>query len=153
MYTSRKYRQPTFEDVRNVRLMFGLTQAQCAELIGINERNWQRYESGDGLMPRPNWYSFCRAVGYPRDQVPVPAPKTADQAKKKRPSRPKNLTPEQHAELQRRIDAGESITELAAEFHVSRQTIYNCCEIPDRGDRRGRFAAGAYPAPKAAAKK
>lgn len=146
MYTSRKFRQPNFEDVRNARLTVDLTKAQCAALVGIAERNWNRYETGDGLIPRTNWYLFCKETGYPRDKVPVPAPKAAkaEAPQKKRLVRPTKITPAQHKELQRRINEGESVTKLAEEYGISRQAIYTWCEIPDR---LGRFSTGSYPKP------
>ncbi len=38
-------------DLRSLRIRAGLTQAQSAEMVGVEERSWQRWEAGDRQMP------------------------------------------------------------------------------------------------------
>jgi DNA-binding XRE family transcriptional regulator len=57
--------QPTPDKIRSTRLSLGLTQADCAGLIGAHTRTWQTYEAEDGKhrstcvkMPLNKWELF-----------------------------------------------------------------------------------------------
>ena len=42
----------TPSDIKTLRAKHGLTQRECAELIHVTTRSWQRFESGD-RTPHP----------------------------------------------------------------------------------------------------
>lgn len=49
---------PTPEAVKALRNRLGMTQVECAEVIGVLARAWQRYESGDRSMAPSAWELF-----------------------------------------------------------------------------------------------
>ena len=52
-------KNPTVEEIVKRRNFVRLTQVKCAELLYINVRAWQAYESGEVKMPLRNWELFC----------------------------------------------------------------------------------------------
>lgn len=52
----------TSEQIKNKRLEAGLTQRECAELIGYTLNMWQKYESGDAKIKPAIWELFCIKV-------------------------------------------------------------------------------------------
>ncbi len=50
--------QPTSQQVRERRTRAGLTQTEAAELLGVNERTWQYWESGLYRMRPALWELF-----------------------------------------------------------------------------------------------
>ncbi|MGE8453416.1 MAG: helix-turn-helix domain-containing protein, partial [Pseudomonadales bacterium] len=49
-------------DVRQVRLAAGLTQAKAAALIGFQVRQIQRWESGDASMRKPLFDAYVSEI-------------------------------------------------------------------------------------------
>lgn len=39
--------------MRAKRQTLGLTQAECASLLGVDKRTWKRWEAGDRAIPPP----------------------------------------------------------------------------------------------------
>jgi DNA invertase Pin-like site-specific DNA recombinase len=64
---------------------------------------------------------FERSMILERQREGIAIAKAAGKYKGRKPS----LTPSQVSELRQRLAAGESVTALAAEYGISRQTIYN----------------------------
>ena len=64
---------------------------------------------------------FERSMILERQREGIAIAKAAGKYKGRKPS----LTPDQVTELRQRLAAGESVTALAAEYGVSRQTVYN----------------------------
>jgi transcriptional regulator with XRE-family HTH domain len=54
---------PTPEQIRAARKVAGLTQAQAAALVGVNDRGWRRYEAGDVKMPVFKYGIFLERIG------------------------------------------------------------------------------------------
>lgn len=50
--------KPPADLVKQVRERHGLTQPQCAHIVGLKMRAWQGYESGERGMLLPIWWLF-----------------------------------------------------------------------------------------------
>ncbi|AEW94635.1 MULTISPECIES: helix-turn-helix domain-containing protein [Streptomycetaceae] len=57
--------------------------------------------------------------------MPTPAQRAWNKPPR-HPNRHRRITPAQRDEIRRRLAAGETARALAAEYGVSRSTIYNC---------------------------
>lgn len=54
---------PTPESIATARQRAGHTQAQAAAAVGVRDRAWQRWESGDAAMPAAAWWLYLLRVG------------------------------------------------------------------------------------------
>ena len=54
---------PSKEEIKKAREAAGLTQVQAAELVGVIERAWQRYEAGDRAMSAAMYELFLIKTG------------------------------------------------------------------------------------------
>jgi DNA-binding XRE family transcriptional regulator len=59
---------PTPDQIRAFRGEHGLTQAQAAKLVHVQERQWRRYEAGDWSMSIVRWELIHLKLGV---QLPV----------------------------------------------------------------------------------
>lgn len=50
--------KPTPQQIKEARLDAGLTQQQCADLVHVNIRSWQKWESGERPMNLAAWELF-----------------------------------------------------------------------------------------------
>jgi len=50
--------QPTPEEIRKIRVSYGLTQTQAAKMVHTSLRSWQRWESVEGEIPPGYWELF-----------------------------------------------------------------------------------------------
>ena len=48
--------RPTADDVRDLRLMNGLTQKNLADILSISIKTLQAYEQGRRTMPASTWF-------------------------------------------------------------------------------------------------
>ena len=48
----------TPDQIKAAREAAGLSTAQAAELVGVTQRAWQLWESGDRAMKKPMWTLF-----------------------------------------------------------------------------------------------
>lgn len=60
-------RIPTSKEIRTQRNKYKMTQAACAKIIDVTDRQWRRYESGENLMAGPTWVFFCHREIWPID--------------------------------------------------------------------------------------
>ncbi|AOI68880.1 XRE family transcriptional regulator [Burkholderia ubonensis] len=69
---------PTPDELKSARLRGRRTQAAAAALLGVKERQVQRWEAGQAPMPIAAWQLLRRAWGhrYPSDFAPAPGPMT-----------------------------------------------------------------------------
>ncbi|WGS47037.1 hypothetical protein LFL97_33420 [Burkholderia sp. JSH-S8] len=69
---------PTPDEIKSARLRGRRTQAVAAALLGVKERQVQRWEAGQAPMPIAAWQLLRRAWGhrYPSDFAPAPGPMT-----------------------------------------------------------------------------
>ncbi|PCE30357.1 hypothetical protein BZL54_21945 [Burkholderia ubonensis subsp. mesacidophila] len=69
---------PTPDEIKSARLRGRRTQAQVAALLGVKERQVQRWEAGQAPMPIAAWLLLRRSWGYryPSDFAPAPGPMT-----------------------------------------------------------------------------
>jgi DNA-binding transcriptional regulator YiaG len=49
--------RPTTEDIYNLRTFWGLSQADCANILGVTERAWYKWEQGYHMSPA-HWTLF-----------------------------------------------------------------------------------------------
>ena len=54
--------RPTAEEVRELRLMNGMTQKNLADLLGISIKTLQAHEQGRRNMPASTWGLMCLCV-------------------------------------------------------------------------------------------
>ena len=54
--------KPPADLVKQVRERHGLTQPQCAAIVGLKMRAWQGYESGERGMLLPIWWLFLLRI-------------------------------------------------------------------------------------------
>ena len=54
---------PTPEQIKNARLLCGLTQTQAAQMIHVDMTTWQRYEYGNRKIPPASWELFLIKTG------------------------------------------------------------------------------------------
>ena len=54
---------PLPQDIISARKSAGLTQTDCADLVGVSRRSWQSWESGLAYMPIASWALFLLATG------------------------------------------------------------------------------------------
>jgi len=50
--------RPSKNQIRELRLEYGMTQAACAKTLDVTARQWRRYESGENAMSGPLWVYF-----------------------------------------------------------------------------------------------
>lgn len=50
-------------EIRQARIRSGLTQRECAELIGVALRTWQQWEEGSRKINASAWELFCIKIG------------------------------------------------------------------------------------------
>lgn len=55
---SKNTNSPSPEAVKELRDRLAMTQVECAEVIGVLARAWQRYEAGDRSMAPSAWELF-----------------------------------------------------------------------------------------------
>ncbi|ALX44711.1 XRE family transcriptional regulator (plasmid) [Burkholderia humptydooensis] len=69
---------PTPDEIKSARLRGRRTQVQVAALLGVKERQVQRWEAGQAPMPTAAWLLLRRSWGYrfPCDFAPAPGPMT-----------------------------------------------------------------------------
>lgn len=67
---------PTPDEIKAMRQRGRRTQAQAAALLGVKERQVQRWEAGQAPMPIAAWLLLRRSWGYryPSDFAPAPGP-------------------------------------------------------------------------------
>jgi len=58
----RKHQKPTANEVRELRLMNGMTQKNLADLLAISEKSVQAYEQGRRNMPASTWLLMYSVV-------------------------------------------------------------------------------------------
>ncbi|MGC5887698.1 helix-turn-helix domain-containing protein [Ralstonia pseudosolanacearum] len=60
---------PSPAHIKEARLSASRTQAQAAAVLGVSERQYQRWEAGTQVMPSAVWGQFIRTLGhrYPAD--------------------------------------------------------------------------------------
>ena len=49
---------PTPQEIKQARLNAGLTQKQCADMVHVNIRSWQKWEGGERPMNLAAWELF-----------------------------------------------------------------------------------------------
>ena len=54
--------RPTADEVRELRLINGLTQKNLADLLGISIKTLQAYEQNRRNMPAPTWFLMYLCV-------------------------------------------------------------------------------------------
>lgn len=52
----------TPETIKNVRQQSGLTQSECAVVVAVTRRQWQRWEAGVVMMPPTAWEWFLLTI-------------------------------------------------------------------------------------------
>lgn len=62
----RMHRKRLYE----LRTRAGLTQEQCADIVGVSRRTWIRYEDGSGLVPHR--VATLAKTGFPHPEDPNP---------------------------------------------------------------------------------
>jgi DNA-binding transcriptional regulator YiaG len=58
----RAHQRPTADEVRELRLMNGMTQKNLADLIGVSEKSVQAWEQGTRRTPAPVWLAMYLVV-------------------------------------------------------------------------------------------
>jgi len=53
---------PSPKDIKDLRLLYNLTQTQAGEMVYRNCRAWQRWEAGDAKMDHAIWELFILKV-------------------------------------------------------------------------------------------
>lgn len=56
-------------DLKQFRQKRNLTQAKAAKTIGIDQRQWNRYEQGDNDIPTRYVIAICKAFGCSADEL------------------------------------------------------------------------------------
>jgi transcriptional regulator with XRE-family HTH domain len=54
-------------DLKKFRSVYQISQQQASEKIGIDRRQWSRYENGTNEMPIRYLYAICEAYGVSAD--------------------------------------------------------------------------------------
>lgn len=53
----------TRKQLRELRKRYGISQARAAELVHVQRRAWERWESGSRSVPEMAVHLFCLLVG------------------------------------------------------------------------------------------
>lgn len=56
-------------NLKQFRQKMNITQAKAAEAIGIDQRQWNRYENGDNDIPVRYVIAICKAFKYSADEL------------------------------------------------------------------------------------
>lgn len=54
---------PDSEVIKQTRIKAGFSQSQCAELVHVELRSWQRWEAGDRQINGAAWELFLIKIG------------------------------------------------------------------------------------------